>query len=116
MSAGAFAIAIVLVLLAFAVPALWYSTRRGGLQLADIGLVFVPTVVFVLTLVGFDRTGFELYAYPFFALALSVIALYARVFFLSQDASQAKAASGTFVIMACLLAFFTSIMAPPLYK
>jgi uncharacterized membrane protein YhfC len=52
MSAGAFAIAIVLVLLAFAVPALWYSTRRGGLQLADIGLVFVPTLVFVLTLVG----------------------------------------------------------------
>jgi hypothetical protein len=72
MSAGAFAIAIVLVLLAFAVPALWYSTRRGGLQLADIGLVFVPTVVFVLTLVGFDRTGFELYAYPFFALALTI--------------------------------------------
>jgi hypothetical protein len=45
-----------------------------------------------------------------------VIALYARAFFLSQDASQAKAASGTFLIMACLLAFFAGIMAPPLNK
>ena len=83
MSASTFALLIVMVLLLAAVLPVRTAAQSKTLFATDIGLVLLPAPAFMACLATFNepaQTGWATIGYPFLVLAVSVAALFVRVY------------------------------------
>ena len=119
MSAGAFALLLLLLPLALAAVPAARASRSGALFPADFGLVLLPAPIFLAALVVFNepaQTGWAGIAYPFLVLWLCVLAFYVRVFLLPRvGLSARRAALVTFLVAAICAALFGACV-PPFYE
>jgi hypothetical protein len=119
MSAGTFAVLLILVpLLLAAVPAC-YAYESGSLFAADVGLLLLPAPVFLVSLLAFNKpahVGWAGIAYPFVVFWLSVIILYIRVFLLPPIGLKPRSAALSTLIVAIAVAAFFGAFVPPFYE
>ena len=117
MSAGIFALLLVLVPLGLAgFPAL-FALRGRTLFAADIGLVFLPAPAFLAALVALNepaQTGWAGIAYPFFVFWVCIVAFYARVFALPHLGLNPRPAAIGTLVLALLAAVLFGAFVPPL--
>ena len=119
MSVGWFALYLLFALLVFAAIPLARARQTGSLHRADWGLVFVPGPTFVVALLALNdlaKTGWAVMVYPFLVLALSVIALWIRVFLLPKCGVPSRVASSVTFSVAVLAAALFGAFVPPLYE
>ena len=119
MSAGWFALYLLLALLVFAAVPMAHAHQAGTLHRADWALIFVPAPTFVAALLAMNdlaKTGWAVMVYPFLVLALSVVALWIRVFLLPRFGVPSRAASSIAFAAAVLAAALFGTFVPPLYE
>ena len=119
MSAGAFALLVVSLLLLAATYPVRYAFRSKTLFATDIGLVLLPAPTFIASLLAFNepaKTGWAVIGYPFLVLAISVAALFIRVFALPQVGIPPKVGSLVAVVLAVVAAAAFGAFVGPWYE
>jgi hypothetical protein len=119
MSASLFTLTIVLFLSVLGAAPIFFARRHGTLHIADFGIVLAPIAILLLTMTYLNRPvqiGWGTVIYSFLCLALSVVALYIRVFVGGRDIQKSHALSVTFLIVASFVALFVGLFVPAIYE
>jgi hypothetical protein len=119
MPAGAFAALMIAVLLSLAIVPIRAAVRSGTFFASDVVLIAGPPIAFVGCLLLFNKpaqTGWALIGYPFLVLALSVVALWARVFLLPRTIASLQLVSYVFLAVAVTAAAIFGSAVPPWYE
>lgn len=119
MSAGLFAIIILVTLLSVAVVPLRSAFRKGQLYFSDLALPLLPAVCFAFALLQFNspaQTGWALIGYPFLVVAMSVVVLYISVFGLRTLFVQARIVSFAVLAVSSAMAVYAGAIVAPWYE
>jgi hypothetical protein len=119
MTAGTFALLLLLVPLALAAIPAAAAMRTHSLFAADIGLVFLPAPAFLAALLAFNapaQVGWAFIAYPFLVFWSCVVAFYARAFATPRLGWRARPAAVGMLVVFSLVAVLLGAFVPPLYE
>ena len=119
MSASSFALTVVVVLVATAVPPLVFAHHRGRLSASLVALPFVPAVIFEVALLTINvpaQTGWGSILYPFFTMVLGILVLYLWVYLIPLLVTPASMRTGLLLAIVCVAAFVFGVMSPPWYE